>query len=84
LIADDRKHRLNSYPPRSPAEWLAEGHVTCSIQCLNGDRKHQAVRWTPCPRISSGRASAPTCSARSATRPQGLRWQGQDYGRCYL
>ncbi|MGY4289049.1 hypothetical protein ACVWXO_008269 [Bradyrhizobium sp. LM2.7] len=22
--------------PRSPAEWLAEGHVTCSIQCLNG------------------------------------------------
>lgn len=24
------------YPPRSPAEWLAEGHVTCSIQCLNG------------------------------------------------
>ncbi|MET4607565.1 hypothetical protein ABIB90_007069 [Bradyrhizobium sp. JR4.1] len=24
------------YPPRSPAEWLAEGHVTCNIQCLNG------------------------------------------------
>ncbi|MBR0884780.1 hypothetical protein ABIF65_007086 [Bradyrhizobium japonicum] len=21
------------YPPGSPAEWLAEGHVTCNIQC---------------------------------------------------
>jgi hypothetical protein len=21
---------------RSPAEWLADGHVTCNIQCLNG------------------------------------------------
>jgi hypothetical protein len=30
------------YPPRSPAEWLAEGRVTCSIQCLNGDCMHQA------------------------------------------
>jgi hypothetical protein len=27
------------YSPRSPAEWLAEGHVTCSIRCLNGDCK---------------------------------------------
>lgn len=24
------------YPPRSPAERLADGHVICSIQCLNG------------------------------------------------
>jgi hypothetical protein len=30
------------YSPRSPAEWLAEGHVTCWIQCLNGDCKYQA------------------------------------------
>jgi hypothetical protein len=28
------------YPPGSPAEWLAEGHVTCSIRCLNGNCKH--------------------------------------------
>ena len=25
-----------NYPPRSPAEWLAEGHGTCNIQCLYG------------------------------------------------
>jgi len=24
------------YPPPSLSEWLADGHVTCSIQCLNG------------------------------------------------
>ncbi|EIG63674.1 hypothetical protein Bra1253DRAFT_00183 [Bradyrhizobium sp. WSM1253] len=24
------------YPPRSPTEWLTDGHVTCNIQCLNG------------------------------------------------
>ncbi len=28
------------YPPGSPAEWLADGHVTCSIHCLMGDCKH--------------------------------------------
>ena len=26
-----------NYPPRSPAEWIDEKHVTCSIRCLNGD-----------------------------------------------
>jgi hypothetical protein len=25
------------YSPRSPAEWLAEGPVTCPIRFLNGD-----------------------------------------------
>jgi hypothetical protein len=30
---------FGNYPPDSPAEWLAEGHVTCSIRCLNGDCK---------------------------------------------
>jgi hypothetical protein len=28
-----------NYPPESPAEWIAEGHVTCNIQCLNADCK---------------------------------------------
>jgi hypothetical protein len=28
------------FPPYSPADWLADGHVTCSIRCLNGDCKH--------------------------------------------
>ncbi len=28
------------FPPRSPADWIAEGHVTCNIQCLNGSCKH--------------------------------------------
>ena len=27
------------YPPGGPAEWISEGHVTCSIRCLNGDCK---------------------------------------------
>jgi hypothetical protein len=29
------------YPPGSPALWLAEGHVTCSVHCLNGGCKHR-------------------------------------------
>jgi hypothetical protein len=29
-----------SYPRGSPAEWLADGHVTCNIQCLNGHCRH--------------------------------------------
>lgn len=29
-----------SYPPGSPAHWLADGHVTCSIACLNGACRH--------------------------------------------
>jgi hypothetical protein len=27
-----------NYPPGSPAEWLADGHVTCNIQCRGCDR----------------------------------------------
>jgi hypothetical protein len=29
-----------NYPPGSPAQWLAEGHVTCNVQCLNGHCRH--------------------------------------------
>jgi hypothetical protein len=36
-----RKHRRTShwtgkYPPGSPAEWIADGHVTCCVHCLSG------------------------------------------------
>lgn len=35
-----------NYPPRSPAEWIDEKHVTCSIRCLNGDcRPSGSTRW---------------------------------------
>jgi len=45
---------------RSPAEWLAEGHVTCSIQCLNGDCKHQAdVRLDTLPQDQPWSCGAP-------------------------
>jgi hypothetical protein len=27
------------FPPGSPAEWVAGGHVTCNIRCLNGGCK---------------------------------------------
>lgn len=45
-----RKLKRDEYPPGSPAEWLAEGHVTCSIRCLNGHCKHTVdVRLDPLP-----------------------------------
>jgi hypothetical protein len=25
------------YPPGGPAEWIADGHVTCNIQCSGGN-----------------------------------------------
>ena len=30
-------------PIESPAEMLADGHVTCSISCLNGHCRHEAM-----------------------------------------
>ena len=35
--------RVEEYPPGSPAEWLADGHVTCSIQCSGGKCDHRMV-----------------------------------------
>jgi hypothetical protein len=74
--ASDVVSRINTeiatgrYPPGSPAEWLAEGHVTCSIRCLNGDCKRMVdVGSTRCRKIARGRASALTCSAPNAARP---------------
>lgn len=40
--SDRYTKRSGHYPPRSPAEWLADGDVTCNIQCLNG-RCHRRV-----------------------------------------
>jgi hypothetical protein len=38
MLARKRRGRWSGqYPPGSPAEWLAYGHVTCSISCLSGD-----------------------------------------------
>jgi len=33
-------HWSGRYPPGSPAEWLADGHLTCSIRCLMEDCTH--------------------------------------------
>lgn len=33
----------SKYPPRGPAEWIADGHVTCSIQCSSGRCHHRMV-----------------------------------------
>ncbi len=32
-----------NFPPGSPAEWLADGHVTCSIQCRSGECDRRIV-----------------------------------------
>ena len=32
-----------NYPPGSPAEWLADGHVTCCVQCLSGECDRRMV-----------------------------------------
>jgi len=39
------------YPLGGPAEWLADGHVTCNIQCSAGkcDRRMVDVRLDPLP-----------------------------------
>jgi hypothetical protein len=31
------------YPPRSPAEWVADGQVTCCVQCLSGECRQRMV-----------------------------------------
>jgi len=39
------------YPPGGPAEWIADGHVTCNIQCSGGkcDRRMVDVRLDTLP-----------------------------------
>ena len=43
--------RYGNLPMESPAEMLADGHVTCSISCLNGDCRHAAnIRLSTLPK----------------------------------
>jgi hypothetical protein len=45
-MASQRLRWTGKYPPGGPAEWLADGHVACSIQCSGGkcDRRMVDVR----------------------------------------
>ena len=40
LLDGEARHArwTGKYPPGGPAEWLADGHVTCNIQCSGGKR----------------------------------------------
>jgi hypothetical protein len=38
-----------NYPQGSPAEWLADGHVTCNIQCHGGCDRFVDVRLDTLP-----------------------------------
>ena len=52
-MAPPRQHPQGTgkYPPGGPAEWLADGHVTCNIQCSGGscDRRMVDVRLDTLP-----------------------------------
>lgn len=37
---------MGKYPPGGPAEWRADGHVTCNIQC-SGGKCHQRMVDVP-------------------------------------
>jgi len=54
-----------NYPPGSPAEWLADGRVTCNFQCHGGCDRLIDVG------IAAGRRSANGLSAPNAA-PQVL------------
>jgi hypothetical protein len=53
IMASQRpqSRRTDKYPPGGPAEWLADGHVTCNIQCSAGkcDRRMVDVRLDTLP-----------------------------------
>jgi len=42
-MAPQRKRSTDKYPLGSPAEWMADGHVTCNIQCSGGKCDHRMV-----------------------------------------
>src|SRR5437879_1448885 len=42
-------HMSGNYPPGSPAKWLADGHVTCNIQCHGGCDRMVDVRLETLP-----------------------------------
>jgi hypothetical protein len=41
-MASPQKPRTSKFPLDSPAEWIADGHVTCNIQC-SGGKCHQRM-----------------------------------------
>jgi hypothetical protein len=51
LSGDDTQDGPATIRPGGPAEWLADGHVTCSVQCLSGecDRRMVDVRLDTLP-----------------------------------
>jgi hypothetical protein len=63
-MASQRHARwTGKYPPGGPAEWIADGHVTCNIQCSGGkcDRRMVDVRLDTLPQdqpLSVGASSA--------------------------
>ena len=32
-MSRNNTHRTERFPPGSPATWIADGHVTCNVQC---------------------------------------------------
>jgi hypothetical protein len=46
-----QRRQTGKYPPGGPAEWLGDGHVTCNIQCSDGncDRRMVDVRLDTLP-----------------------------------
>jgi hypothetical protein len=50
-MASQQKRWTGKYPPGGPAEWIADGHVTCNIQCSAGkcDRRMVDVRLDTLP-----------------------------------
>jgi hypothetical protein len=49
-MALQQKPRTDKYPPGGPAEWMADGHVTCNIQCsAKCDRRMVDVRLDALP-----------------------------------
>jgi hypothetical protein len=60
---------VGHYPPGSPADWVAAGHVTCNIQCHGAAIAASMSGSTPCRKTGLGLVSAGVWSARSAARP---------------
>jgi hypothetical protein len=50
-MASQRKRSTDKYPLGTPAKWIADGHVTCHIQCSGGkcDRRMVDVRLDTLP-----------------------------------
>ena len=52
-MASLRKRSTGNYPVGTPAKWIADGHVTCNIQCSGGkcDRRMVDVRLDTLPLV---------------------------------